>query len=279
VRYFSDTVNIAAWDGLLEKYVGFFRHHLSGRTISRSETDDFWNWPAPQPLLYGGPLDAPADDYYTNGFTVYPGEPQLRLLFAAIYHRDRDSVDIRLGVSRDGRAFSWLSYDPIIELGDTGTWDGGSLYAQPNLVQLPDGRLALPYDGYSTTHNEVWFKNFYGDYESKSGVAWALWKDGRLAGIEASQLGQFTVNSSRFDGQQIQLNARTAAAGSVEIELRERGKAIEGYTFEDFVPFRGDAIWVNCQWKGRQDLTELRGKNLELVVRLRAAKIFALRYV
>jgi hypothetical protein len=35
VRYFSDTINIAAWDPLLEKYVGYFRHHLSGRTISR----------------------------------------------------------------------------------------------------------------------------------------------------------------------------------------------------------------------------------------------------
>jgi len=279
VRYFSDTVNIAAWDGLLEKYVGFFRHHISGRTISRAETADFWNWPAPEPLLYAGPLDAPADDYYTNGYTHYPGEPQLRLLFAAIYHRDQDSVDVRLAISRDGRAFSWVSYEPIIKLGDAGQWDGGSLYAQPNLVQLPDGRLALPYTGYNTTHNEVWFKNFYGDYDSKGGIGWALWKDGRLAGIEAAQLGQFTTNSTRFDGKQIQLNARTIGAGSVEIELRERGKAIEGLTFGDCVPFRGDEIWATCRWKGRADLSDLRGRNLELGVRLRAARIFACRFI
>jgi hypothetical protein len=279
VRYFSDTVNIAAWDGLLEKYVGFFRHHLSGRTISRAETADFWDWPEPQPLLYAGPLDGPAEDYYTNGYTHYPGDPQLRLLFAAIYHRDHDSVDVRLAVSRDGRAYSWVSYDPIIRLGAAGQWDGGSIYAQPNLVQLPDGRLALPYDGYSTTHNEVWFKNFYGDYDSQSGIAWALWKDARLAGIEAAQLGSFTTNSARFDGKQIQINARTMGAGSVEIELRERGKPLEGFTFADFVPFRGDEVWANCQWKGRQDLAALRGKILELGVRLRAAKIFACRFV
>lgn len=279
VRYFSDTVNIAAWDALLEKYVGFFRHHLSGRTISRAETTDFWNWPAPVPLLYAGPLDSPADDYYTNGYTQYPGDPQLRLLFAAIYHRDQDSVDVRLAVSRDGRAFSWLSYEPIIKLGAAGQWDGGSLYAQPNLVQLPDGRLALPYDGYSTTHNEVWFKNFYKDYGSKSGIAWALWKEGRLAGIEAAQSGQFTTNSARFDGNQIQINARTVGAGSVEIELRERGKAIDACSFDDCVPFRGDEIWADCRWKGRQDLTDLRGRSIELAVRLRTAKIFAYRFV
>ena len=279
VRYFSDTVNIAAWDGLLEKYAGFFRHHLSGRTISRAETADFWDWPEPEPLLYAGPLDSPAEDYYTNGYTHYPGEPQLRLLFAAIYHRDEDSVDVRLAVSRDGRAFSWLSYEPIIKLGGAGQWDGGSLYAQPNLVQLPDGRLALPYDGYNTTHNEVWFKNFYKAYDSKSGIAWALWKNGRLAGIEAAHLGQFTTNSARFDGKQIQINSRTTGAGSVEIELRERGKAIEGFSFADCVPFRGDEIWVNSRWKDRQDLMELRGRNLELAVRLRTAKIFAFRFV
>ena len=55
IRYFADTTNIAAWDPLLEKYVGYFRHHLGGRSISRAETTDFWNWPEPQPLLYAGP--------------------------------------------------------------------------------------------------------------------------------------------------------------------------------------------------------------------------------
>ena len=57
VKYFSDTVNVAAWDAALGKYVGYFRHHFSSRTISRSETDDFWNWPDPQPFWYAGPLD------------------------------------------------------------------------------------------------------------------------------------------------------------------------------------------------------------------------------
>jgi hypothetical protein len=278
VRYFSDTVNIAAWDGELEKYVGYFRHHLSGRTFSRAETADFWSWPVPEPLLYAGPLDVPSDDYYNNGYTAYPGDPQFRLLFAAIYLRDQDSVDVRLAVSRDGRAFSWLSYEPIIKLGSAGQWDGGSPYAQPNLVQLPDGRLALPYDGYNTTHNEVWFKSFYKDYDSKRGIAWALWKEGRLAGIEAAQLGHFTTNSARFDGKQIQINARTTGAGSVEVELRERGKVIEGFSFGDCIPFRGDEIWVNCRSKRRQDLEVLRGRNLELGVRLRTAKIFAYRF-
>jgi hypothetical protein len=35
VRYFSDTENVIAWDPLLGKYVGYFRQHVSGRTIAR----------------------------------------------------------------------------------------------------------------------------------------------------------------------------------------------------------------------------------------------------
>ncbi|HTI51134.1 MAG TPA: hypothetical protein VL475_09285 [Planctomycetaceae bacterium] len=279
IRYFSDTVNIAGWDPLLEKYVGYFRHHLSGRTISRAETSDFHEWPAPQPLLYAGPLDAPTDDYYTNCYTTYPGDPSLRLLFPAIYHRDSDSVDVRLAVSRDGRAYSWVSYEPIVKLGAAGQWDGGSLYAQPNLVQLPDGRLALPYDAYNTTHNEIFFENFYTDYKATSGIAWALWQDARLAGIEASQLGQFTMNAAIFKGKQIEINARTARAGSVEVELREKGKPVEGFSFADAVPVSGDAPWTRLRWKGADDLSAFRGKYLELAIRLRSAKIFACRFV
>jgi len=278
VRYFADTTNIAGWDPMLGKYVGFFRHHLSGRTISRAETDDFWNWPAPQPLLYAGPMDSPADDYYTNCYTTYPGEQSLRLIFPAIYHRDSDGVDVRLGISRDGRSFQWTSYKPIIPLGAAGEWDAGSIYAQPNLVQLPDGRLALPYNASNTTHNEVWFQNFYGDYGSKSGIAWALWKDARLAGIEADQLGQFTMNSTVFSGKQIQINARTARAGSVEVELREKGKPAEGFSFADSIPFSGDAAWENCRWKNGKDPAAFRSKYLELAFRLRAAKLFACRF-
>lgn len=279
IRYFADTVNIAAWDPLLEKYVGYFRYHLAGRAISRAETADFYDWPAPQAVLHSAPLDAPADDYYTNCYTTYPGDPSLRLLFPAIYHRDSDSVDVRLAVSRDGRVFSWVSYDPIIRLGAAGEWDGGSLYAQPNLVQLPDGRLALPYDAYNTTHNEIFFENFYRDYKATSGIAWALWQDARLAGIQADQFGQFTMNSTVFRGTQIEINARTTRAGSVEVELREKGKPVEGFSFADSVAVSGDALWAKCRWKGTDDLSSLRGKYIEIAIRLRSAKIFACRFV
>jgi hypothetical protein len=289
VRYFSDTENVIAWDAQLGKYVGYFRQHVAGRTIARAETEDFWSWPPLQPLFYPGPMDSPADDYYTNGYTVYPDEPGLRLLFASIYHHDSDGADVRLAVSREGRSYQWLSFDPIIRIGATGAWNGAQIYPGPNLVHLPDGRLALPVRGHDTSHNEHWFQAFYDRYPRGSGVGWALWKDARLAGIEAAQIGEFTTKAARLEGTRLEINARTARSGSVEVELREggagsarregaSGKAIEGFAFADCVPFRGDEVWSSCRWKGKSDLSGLRGKNIEMAFRLTSAKLFACRW-
>jgi hypothetical protein len=291
IHYFSDTENVIAWDPLLAKYVGYFRHHTSGRTIARAETDDFWNWPPLAPLFYPGPMDSPADDYYTNGYTVYPDDPSLRLLFASIYHHDSDGADVRLAVSREGRSYQWLSYEPIIRVGEAGAWNGAQIYPGPNLVHLPDGRLALPVRGHDTSHNEHWFQTFYASYPRGSGIGWALWKDGRLAGIEAAHLGGLTIKPARFDGSRIEINARTARSGSVQVELREQaapgssrrdaapGRALDGFAFADCVPFRGDQVWSECRWKNGPDLSGLRGKNLEMAVRLSGAKLFAARWV
>ena len=279
VRYFADTTNIAAWDPLLKTYVGFFRNHLGGRSISRAETTDFWNWPEPQPLLHPGSMDSPSDDYYTNCYTTYPDDPSLRLIFPGIYHHDDDSVDIRLGVSRNGRVYQWVSMDPIIALGKPGEWASGSIYADPQLVHLPDGRLALPYGGFNTTHNEVWFQNFYGEYGVHGKFGWAMWKDGRLAGIEAAETGEFAMHSTGLTGTEIQINARTARAGAVQVELRQKGQPLKGFAFEDSLPFSGDEVWAACRWKGNPDLAALRGKTVEVRFRLRSAKIFACKFV
>jgi hypothetical protein len=280
IRYFCDTTNIAGWDPLLGRYTGFFRYHVNGgRAISHAVTEDFWNWPPPEPLLYADPLDAPADDYYTNGYTVYPDDPSLRLLFVAVYHRNTDLVDVRVALSRDGKVFQWLSYDPILTCGENGAWDGGSVYATPNLVHLPDGKLALPFSGFSTTHNEAWYRNFYGTHPSQAAGAWATWRDGRLAGIEARDLGGFTMMPAVFTGKRIELNARTSRSGSVKVELRESGKPVPGYSFDQSIPFQSDELWTNCRWEGKDDVAALSGKKLEIAFELSSAKVFACRFV
>ena len=282
--YFHDTQNVGYYDATAQKYVGFFRGHHGGRAIGYSETADFRHWPPAQVFLYPGAEDSPAADYYNNCFTCYPGDPSLRLLFPSLFHHDSDLTAVRLAVSHDGKAFNWVSHEPILEVGQPGEWDCGHVYAGPNLVHLPDGRLALPYGGGKLTH-QVGRRHAYKEgypFNDEAGLAWAIWEDGRLAGIEAQEQGEFYTSSIAFGGCQIELNARTRGVGRIEVELHEPDgwltRPLPGFTFAECIPFTGDQVWAPLQWKGKQDLVELAGKNLILRFRLSSAKVFGYRF-
>jgi hypothetical protein len=281
--YFHDTQNIACWDAERQKYVGYFRHHLGGRAISYAETDDFRNWPETEVIAHAGPLDDPDVDYYTNCYVRYPGLPSVKLLFPAMYHHSSDQLDVRLAVTHNGKAIKWVSHDPIIEVGEPGAWDGGRVYAGPEMVRLPDGTLAMPYLGVNATHNESAFMQFYEDgHDLRSGHGWAIWDEGRIAGIEARNRGEFWTQPTSCSGQPIEINARTTRSGSVEVELWDceaGGNPIAGFTLEECIAFRGDAIWTPLRWKGKVDLSELKGRTIQLRIRLSSAKIFGYRLV
>ena len=283
IRYFCDTQNIMSWDSAAGEYVGYFRSHASGRSISRSSTTDFTNWPEPQTILYSGAEDMPALDYYTNCYTTHPDDPSIKLMFPAVYYRNDDHVDVRLAASLNGLSFNWISRDPIIDVGSFGQWDSGCAYAHPNLVRLPDRKLALPYGGTNETHEEHWFTMFYEDYPGRrvTRVAWAMWEDDRLAGIEADDYGEFWTLPVLFDAERIEINARTAHSGSVTVELwdYEGTGPIIDFLLDDAVPFSGDAVWTPCKWrKSDADLTTLKGKNIRLRFCLNCAKVFGYRF-
>lgn len=297
IRYFCDTQNILTWDPYLKKYVGYFRGHFfaglnleagitgrnrdfnyGGRAIARAETEDFHQWPMPQVILTPGPMEGPATDYYSNGFTWHPDDPMLRLMFSSIYHRDRDSVEVRLAVSRDGSAFNWLSYDPIIQSGPAGSEMWGGCYPGPNLLYLPDGRLALPLRVTSGAHNE------HNKLLSGGGYRWATWSPGRLAGIEAQGgRGEFFTMPQTFTGAQVEINARTGSGGYIFSELWAKtpsgtAEPLPGYTFADSVPFRGNQFSAPCLWRGKNDLSELQGRDLIVRFNLSDAKLFTLQF-
>lgn len=284
IRYFCDTQNIMSWDAAAGEYVGYFRSHANGRSISRSATRDFSRWPEPTTIMYTGAEDMPALDYYTNCYTCHPDDASMRLMFPAIYHRNDDRVNVRLAASLNGLCFPWVSRDPVIDVGPSGRWDSGCVYAHPNLVRLPDGKLALPYTGTNQTHEEHWFGTFYKDYPGarKTSMAWAMWEDGRLAGIVADDYGEFWTVPVVFDGERIEINARTSHSGSVTVELwdYEGTGPIAPFLLEDAVPFSGDGIWTTCKWKsGNAGLAELEGRKVRLRFCVSSAQVFGYRFV
>ena len=265
------------FDHKLEKYVLFTRQNYPRRrSIARAETADFRRWPHPTLVLTPGPQEAPSDDFYSNTYISYPGAEKAHLMLTSVYHRDTSLVDIRLASSVDGIAWNWVSRDPVLELGKPGDWNGGSMYAVPSLVKLPDGRSAVPMVGSSWSHNEWWRVKFETHRKWPRGIGWASWEDGRLAGIEAEQQGEFTTHRFLYGGKPLELNLRTGGrSGSVGLELLVEGEP-------DRPPLRsqdivGDHLWVPVAWEGNPELSTLAGKTVRLRFQLYNAKVFGFR--
>lgn len=272
----SDTYSGVTYDEQLARYVGFYRTgHGRRRSIGRGETTDFAHWPIPSTILAPGADEIPSDDFYSNGYSRHPGVPDGHLILCSIYHRDISALDVRLATSLDGVTWSWISHEPIIERGAPGAWDSGSMYVSPEMVRLSSGQVAVPFVGYSHLHNEFWRTYYQDGYPNLQGYGWAVWEDGRLAGIEARQKGEFTTLPLNAAGGEIRINARAHQSGSIRVELIVGdGAEAKSFRAKEIV---GDQLWTALEWQDPVDLPALAGKKVRLRFMLYDAKVFGVR--
>nr|AGC72441.1 hypothetical protein [uncultured bacterium A1Q1_fos_493] len=277
---FCDTQNVVYYDTAKGNYVGYWRTgNGNRRAIARSETADFRHWPLPEIVLQPDGQDAPTDDYYTNGYSPYPGNNNFHLMFPSIYRRVRDFCDVQLAVSRNGVNWSWPERRPI--LAPTGPLDKGGLYPGPGLIPLTDNRWGLLCRYEAVMHNESYYYSPPG--ERTGSVGWATWPRDRLVALAAPLEGQVTLNKQRCSGEPLLLNYQTEANGWIQVELIEptlwppaRLAPIPGYAFADCTPLQGDNSASAVHWQGSADLSALRGREICMRIRLCRAKLFAL---
>ena len=84
-----------------------------------------------------------------------------------------------------------------------------------------------------------------------------------------------------FTGNRLQLNVDTDAVGYLQVGfLDERGQPIEGYTVDDCVYVNGDFIAKEVDWlETGADLSPLVGRTVQVVFRMRGAKLYAMQFV
>jgi hypothetical protein len=148
------------------------------------------------------------------------------------------------------------------------------LFATSGMVRLPDGRAAVAIQGSSTGHEEAWRAKFERGRASRQGSAWAIWEDGRIAGIEAEQEGEFTTLPLRCTGGAIEVNARSGFAGSVQVDVLVDGEGSQAVLKSK--EMTGEVRWQPLAWE-QGDLASLRGKNIRLRFHLYSAKVFGVR--
>ena len=287
----SDTQPVCYYDEQLGKYVMFTRNWSVGtraegapddrglawlttgrRSIGRSESSDFRQFPLSEVILEPGPELLPSDTLYTNGKTTIPGAPDQHLLFSTIWHTSDDSTTIAIASSWNGRVWHWLPGGPVLETAEFGRFDGGCIFAHPNLIETASGDFALPYTGYVYPH-----KYPRGQWSFQPGMA--VWPKGRIVALEAEDRGEFTTVSFMPPGGKLRINAVTARAGSILVEaVHGNGQVIGRRSFAEADPVIGDQHWTLVTWGGEDFVGFDEGEALILRFRMEKAKLFGLQF-
>jgi len=296
----ADTQNTCYYDQQLRKYVLFTRTwwvsdqdpgnrgDLSPdaawiapgrRSIGRAESDTFGSFPVSEKVLVPPPDVLPSEVLYTNCKTTVPGQPDNHLLFPAVWNMGSDSTRIVMASSSDGRLWSWLPNGTVLETGSFGEFDGGAIFASPNLVESANGDFALPYNGYRFPH-----KYPRGGEGFPPNLGFAVWPKGRIVALEAEGVGEFTTVGFTPPGNRLRINAVTRRAGHILVEACQLNpgctdlKPIPGHSFDDCKPIIGDQFRTPVTWKGGQDVGVPVGRPLALRFRMGQARIFALEF-
>jgi hypothetical protein len=267
MSHIGDTQTRIFYDEITKSYVGYFRMiYMNRRAIGISGGRDLKHWPAPRLLLYPSPNhDQVGDDYYHNGYTLYPGTRTMHLMMVSIFKRYNDTLNVRLASSMDGRTWTWVPGDPVLAPGTPGDdWDGGCLFMGTELTELPDGRVAAPYWGYVYPHKHPRYERHMGN------TGLAVWPKERLSALVADDEGEIYTVPLKADGRRLFLNFETAPNGFVRVGV-DGG---EGRKIEDCDPLCGNQLKQEVTWKG-EDMSVKPGERFTLHLRLRQAKVFS----
>jgi hypothetical protein len=286
-----DSQTIGYYDHGLEKYVIYSREHMVGsrapghsyptlkfhqrvsrRAIGRIESENFRNFPLSQIIIETDSDMHPSDDFYTNCRTTIPGAPDHHMMFPAIYNVVDDESDIVVYSSYNGINWHKIPGPPVLETQPIGEPDGGFVLAHPNLVERPNGDWILPYVGYNVPH-----KYPRGAYRFEPGML--VWPKGRLAGIEATEVGAFATAAFVPPGKHLKINALTQRTGYIKIEVVDmEGNPIAGHTFDDCIPLFGDYHFSKVSWKESDDIGVGKDEAIMLRFQMKMAKIYGLEF-
>jgi len=280
-----DSQNVAFWSEKEQQYVCYLRTWTEGpfggfRTISRSTSDDFVTWTEPVEMTYGAPL---RDHLYTNQTTPYFRDRSLFIALAARFMPGRralteaqaesigvnpkyagDCSDVILLTTRGGNAYhrpfaeAFMRPGPGLE-----NWTSRTNYPARGIVQSGPHEMSFYVQrGYGQP----------GHYVERM----ALRIDGFASVHAGATPGEMLTKAMPTRGGTLSLNAGTSAAGSIKVQVETAdGRAIEGYTFDECVPWIGDGIALPVQWNDANALPELADEEMRLRIRLVEADLYS----
>jgi hypothetical protein len=284
---YCDTWNTGYFDTVLRQYVLYTRQWSIGprtdrlppdirnswtgvgrRAIGRSASRDFQRFTPSDLILEPTPDMLPSEQLYTNCHTTVPGAPDQHLMFPAIWNGSvDDTTRIALASSHDGMTWHWVPGGDLLRTGSFGRWDGGCIWATPELLELPGGDWALPYLAHNLPHK-------YPRGQQVGRMGYAVWPRGRLVAVAAEEQGGFTMIPLLAPGKTLKINAVTGRTGWVKVEVA----GVAGRSLADCMPIVGDQHWTRVTWNGGNDLGTGPQRVVTLRIEMKHARIFGLEF-
>ena len=261
-----DSQNLAFWDSARGEYRAYWRSGAptGERGVRTATSKDFIRWENQADLKYG---DSPPEHLYTNAVMPYFRAPHLFIGFPTRFDPKTEQVEPVFMTSRDGVRFRrWA--EELIPITAPKDRDGNrSNYMTWGLLQLPGNDRELSV--YATEAN----------LRVATRVRRFTFRIDGFVSVHAAGKGELLTKPLHFAGRTLELNCRTAAQGSINVEIQDAdGKPLPGFALADSQPMSGDEIVHHVNWKGGSDVSALAGKPVRLRFMLRDADLYSFRF-
>lgn len=279
LKHMSDTQSVIQYDSVTGKYVAYLRGWESGRRmVVRTESSEFGNFAPLTPVLSLGPQDPPDADIYTNAYQRWPGAANAHIMLPAIFRRSSDYFDLQFAVSRDGVRWQFPQREPLIPHGPEGSGYEGMITAGQGTVTIGKGMWAFPITHHYKTHNMNVAKP--ASWEKHSGSIWlAKLREDSYISLEAEDDGECWTQPATFNGSQLLINSWGMGGARVAIEIAEvSGAPVPGFALTDCDCLYGEQLWSPMTWRGKSDISALRGKVVRFRFSLNRVRLHAFRF-
>jgi len=279
-----DSQNVAFWSENEEKYVCYFRTSNNGfRSVSRTTSSDFIHWTTPVVMQFG---DTPLEHLYTQQTSPYFRAPHIYLAIGGRFMPNRQvisnsqakalNVDPKYyqdcsdaffmstrGGNRYVRKFMESFIRPNIGLEN---WVSRTNYPALNVVQT------------SPTEMSIYVNEHYAQPTAHL-TRYSMRLDGFTSLSADYDGGEVVTKPFTFEGQELEINYATSAAGSIKIEIQDaNGNPIPGYAMTDGQEIIGNEIKRIVSWNDNTDVKSLSSKPVRLKIYLKDADLYSLKF-
>jgi len=243
----------------------YFPHRpdlMNKRRVYRTVSADFINWTELVPI-------ATPDDNMDNLDEAFYGCGQfmvgaMQFGTMGVFQGTDNRMYVRLIYSRDGINFNTTDQGrPFIAPRGEGHWDRHMVTQVSPPIRVGDQWYF--YHGGAHNHHDYWYAGKQRlDHEEarepakhmRYGLGIAAMRYEGIASIDSvrPRLGRLITRPLLTDGKTLAINARCRTNGSIRVAvLDSEHRELPGRSFDDCIPFTGDAIRHTVRWKDGDD--------------------------